>query len=139
MLNEGGPIESGPKEYSVEEMVKIHQLVNKVSDLIGWDLGSMCSSTEELDVVHKAQDGMNEIADILKVPKRPNWFDKKVEENPPVEGQKISEDVFAKIKQDLDQIEEILDWDLAAHCSDETDLRVVREAEQAYEELREIL
>ena len=129
-----------PREYSAEEMQKIHQLAIKVRDLIGWDLGSMCSDSEEIQVVNDAKDSMVKIESIFKIPKQRYWFDeKKTEEDPTIESQQLADESFAELQESLAKIENILGWDLAAHCHDETDLKVVREAEQAFKELKEML
>jgi len=67
---EGGPKgPEKPKDYSPEEMQKIHQLTIKVRDLIGWDLGSMCSDSEEIQIVNEAKDAMKEDETDLNVVK----------------------------------------------------------------------
>jgi|GEM_PF-4065466 len=138
--------ESGPKgpekprEYSAEEMQKIHQLAIKVRDLIGWDLGSMCSDSEEIQVVNDAKDSMKKIEGIFKIPKQRYWFDeKKTEEEPPIEGQRLSDESFAELQENLDKIKDILGWDIESSCHDETDLNVVRDARQAFKELKAIV
>ncbi len=138
---EGGPKgPEGPKEYSAEDVQKIHQLAIKVRDLIGWDLGSMCADSEEIQMVNDAKDSMKEIESIFKIPKQRYWHDeKKTEEEPAIESQQLSNESFAEVQESLAKIESILGWDLAAHCHDETDLKVVRDAKQAFEELKEVL
>ena len=139
--SEGGP--KGPEEprdYSAEETQKIHQLAIKVRDLIGWDLGSMCSDSEEIQIVNGAKDAMKAIEEIFKIPEQRNWFDKKKDgEEPPIESQKLSGESFARAQESLGKIENILGWDIESSCHDETDLNVVKNARQAFAELKEVL
>ena len=138
---EGGP--KGPEEprdYSAEEMQKIHQLAIKVRDLIGWDLGSMCSESEEIQIVNDAKDAMKAIEEIFQIPKQRHWFDeKKEEEEPQIESQRLSGESFTRAQESLDKIGKIFGWDIESSCHDETDLNVVKVARQAFAELKESL
>lgn len=138
---EGGPKRpEKPREYSAEDVQKIHQLAIKVRDLIGWDLGSMCTDSEEIQMVNDAKDAMKEIENIFQIPKQRYWYDKKKDkEEPSIESQQLSDESFVKVQENLTKIENILGWDIESLCHEETDLNVVKSARQAFKELKELL
>ncbi|MBT5338440.1 hypothetical protein HN858_04955 [Candidatus Falkowbacteria bacterium] len=138
---EDGPAGSeSPKEYSAQALQKIHQLTIKVRNLITWDLGSMCTDTEEIQIVKDSKNAMDEIENIFKVPKQRYLYnEKKNTEKPPSKSLLLSNEAFAKVQENLTKIHNIIGWDIESICHDETDLSVVKSARQAFEELKELL
>jgi len=140
-----------PKNFSEDEVKKSQDLIRKVREVVEWDLGKMCSTTEEIDLVDKAKDAMKDIEALFHVPKTKFWAEipgkdmaescKKAQE---YNTQLLPNEVITfhstdldKLRADLKEIDEVLGWDIGA--SDETEITMIREARESLEALRNLL
>ena len=140
-----------PKNFSEDEVRKAQDLIRKVREVVKWDLGKMCGTTEEIDLVNKAKDAMEDVEALLHVPKTKFWMEipgkdmdesfKKAQEynTQPLPSEVITFDPanLDKLRTDLKEIDEVLGWDISA--SDETEITMILEARESLEALRNLL
>ena len=121
------------KSFSEDEVKKIRDLANKTWEVMTWDLAKFCGTSEEVDMVHKAQDSMAEVMAMLDMPldRFGNWNKK---EPKPIAPKIFSSDDMQKLRSGLGAIDEVLGWDISA--SDETELTMLREARESLEALK---
>lgn len=124
------------RNLSEDEVKKIRDLANKVWEVATWDLGKFCSTSEELDFVHKAQDAMSEVMAMFDMPldRFGNWNRK---EPKPITPKTLSPDDTSKLRANLEAIEEVIEWDISA--SDEEELTMIRDARESLKALKSIL
>lgn len=125
-----------PKTFSENEVKEMRDLANTTWEVMTWDLGKMVGTTEELDMVHKAQDAMSEVMAMFDMPldRFGNWNRK---EPKPITPKTFSPDDLQKFRSNLDAIEEVLEWDIGA--SDEEELTMIRSAREALKTLKGVL
>jgi hypothetical protein len=100
----------------------------------------MCTTSEECEMVNTAKESMKEIENTFKIPKERYWFDdKKTEKQPAIESQQLSDEAFMSVQENSAKIENVIGWDIESSCHDETDLNIVKNARQAFAELKEML
>ncbi|KKT82703.1 MAG: hypothetical protein A3B99_01805 [Candidatus Yanofskybacteria bacterium RIFCSPHIGHO2_02_FULL_44_12b] len=130
---EGG---ENPKNFSEDEVKKLRDLADKTWEVMTWDLAKFCGTSEEVDMVHKAQDSMAEVMAMLDMPldRFGNWNKK---EPKPITSKSFSPDDMKKLRSDLEAIEEALEWDISA--SDEEELTMIRDARESLKALKDIL
>lgn len=139
-----------PKNFSEHEVKKAQDLIRSVREVVEWDLGKMCNTSEEIDLVNKAKDAMKDLEALFHVPKTKFWteipgkdmgesFTKAQEYNRqslPSEAIAFDPANIDKLHADLRQIDEVLGWDINA--SDETEIAMIREARESSEALRNL-
>ena len=140
-----------PKNFSEGEVKKAQDLIRKVREVVEWDLGKMCGTTEEIDLVNKAKDAMKDVEVLLHVPKTKFWteipgkdMDESFKKAQEYNTQSLPNEVIIldpvdlnKLRTDLKKIDEVLGWDIGA--SDETEITMLREARESLEALKGIL
>ena len=123
-----------PKDFSEDEIRKMQGLADKVWEVVGWDLAAMCGTSEEVDMVNKAQDAMKEVAVMFEMPSGPHW---ERQEPKPITRKTFSPEDINKLRSNLDAIENVIEWDISAH--DEEELEMIRSARESLRELKGIL
>lgn len=125
--------------------------IRKVREVVEWDLGNMCGTAEEIDMVHEAKDAMNDVESLFHVPKTKFWAEftgtdmseslRQAEEHNaqalPSEAMGFSTTDLDKLRADLAAIDEVLAWDIGAN--DDAEIATLREARESLEALKGIL
>src|SRR3989338_10700611 len=126
--------EEKPRNFSEEEVRRAQDLIRKVREIVGWDLGAFCSTSEEVEIVHKAKNAIKNVEDLFHVPKTKFWAtfpgknmdesmrqtDEYNKKTLPSEAIVLSPIDLAKLGANLDAIDEVVGWDIGA--SDETEI-----------------
>ncbi|MDP3697671.1 MAG: hypothetical protein Q8R55_06725, partial [Candidatus Taylorbacteria bacterium] len=125
-----------PKNFSEDEVKNMRDLANKTWEVMTWDLAKFCGTSEEVDMVHKAQDAMAEVMAMLDMPldRFGNWNKK---EPKPITPKTFEPDDMKKLREDLEAIEEVIEWDISA--SDEEELTMIRDARESLKALKTLL
>ncbi len=140
-----------PKNFSEGEVTRAQDWIRKIREVVEWDLGKMCGTTEEIDMVNKAKDAMKDVEASFHVPKTKFWaeipgkdMDESLKKAQELNTQSLPSEVIAfnsadldKLRTDLNEIDEVLGWDIGA--SDETEISMIREARESLEALKKIL
>ena len=140
-----------PKNFSEGEVTRAQDLIKKVREIVGWDLGAFCSTSEEVEMVNKAKDAMKDVEVLFHVPETKFWATfpgKDMDESMrqaeeynkkalPGEAIVINPADLEKLRANLDAIDEVVGWDIGA--SDETEITMLREARESLEALKKIL
>lgn len=140
-----------PKNLSETEVTRAQNLVRKVREVVSWDLGASCSTSEEVEMVNKAKDAMKDVENLLHVPETKFWAtfpDKDMDEcmrqaeeynnkTLPSEVLVLSSADLRKLRANLNAIDEVVEWDISA--SDETEITLLREARESLKALKGIL
>jgi len=99
------------------------------------DWAKICSTSEEVDIVLKAQDATGEVMAKFDMPL--DCFGSWDRKNPkPITPKTFSPDDMQKLRLDLGAIEELLEWDIGA---DKEELTMLHEARESLEALKKIL
>ena len=125
-----------PTNFSEDEVKNLRDLANKTWEVMTWDLAKFCGTSEEVDMVHKAQDAMAEVMAMFDMPldRFGNWNKK---EPKPITSKTFSPDDMKKLHEDLEAIEEVIEWDISA--SDQEELTMIREARESLKELNKLV
>ena len=125
-----------PTNFSEDEVKNLRDLANKTWEVMTWDLAKFCGTSEEVDMVHKAQDAMAEVMAMFDMPldRFGNWNKK---EPKPITSKTFSPDDMKKLHEDLEAIEEVIEWDISA--SDQEELTMIREAIESLKELNKLV
>ncbi len=140
-----------PKNFSEIEVKRTQDLIRKIREVVEWDLGKMCGTTEEIDMVNKAQDAMKDVEALFHVPATKFWAEfpgkdmgesiRQAEEHNaqslPGEAMSFSTADLDKLRTSLEAIDEVVGWDIGA--SDETEITMLRDARESLEALKGIL
>ena len=136
-----GEFEGGekPKNFSEDEVKKVQDLIKKVREIVEWDLGAFCSTSEEVGMVNKAKDAMKEVEAMFDMPKTRFWAEPKTEEHKPkpIVPKTFLPDDMQKLRLNLGAIDEVISWDIGFR--DETDMVMFRDARESFETLKGIL
>ena len=123
-----------PKNFSEDEMQRMQALTDKVWEVVGWDLAKMCGTSEEVDMVHKAQEAMKEVGAMLNMPSGPKW---EKQESKPIAPKTFSPDEMQRLRSNLIAIEEVIELYISA--SDEEEIGMIRDARESLKTLKGIL
>jgi len=139
-----------PRNFSEDEVKRAQDLVRKVRKVVEWDLGKMCRTTEEIDMVNKAQDATKDVEALFHVPKTKHWTEipgdiydsiQQAEayntQTLPNETITFSPTDLEKLRRNLNAIDEVIGWDISA--SDETEITMIRDAKEALDALKGLL
>jgi len=145
--------ESGekPKHFTEDEVKRAQDLIRKVREVVEWDLGKMCGTTEEIDFVNKAKDAMKYVGALFHVPETKFWvaftgkdMDDSIRQAEEYNKAPLSTEVITftaadleKLRADLEAIEEVVGWDISA--SDDEEIGMIRNARESLKELKGIL
>jgi hypothetical protein len=122
------------KNFSEDEVRKVRGLADKVWEVIGWDLTKMCGTSEEVDMVNRAQNAMKEVAEMFDMSSGPHWEQQELK---PIIPKRFSSTDIQKLHTNLGAIEEVLDWYIGA--SDEEEIGMIQDARESLNELKRIL
>ncbi len=137
--------------FSEDEVKKAQDLIKKVREVVEWDLGSMCSTTEEIDMVHKAKDAMKEVEALFHVPALKRWVDfsgkdaqdcflQAVNYNTailPSEALVLDQADGERLRVHLEAIQDVIGWDMSAH--DEGELKMMQDAKESLDALMDMV
>ena len=124
------------KTFSEAEMGRIRDLADKVQGVTRWDLAKNCGAREDIDMVDGAQAAMEEIEALLGMPSLSMSLRGK--QAPQSVGAKtFSLNDMQKLRSNLNAIENVFEWDLAA--DDEEELTMLNDARESLKALRGIL
>ncbi len=139
------------KSFPEGEVRRAQDLLRKVREIVEWDLGKMCSTAEEINMVNKAKDAMKDVEALFHVPETKFWttfsgkdMDESIRQaeeynkaSLPDEALAFSPTDLEKLRVDLEAIDEVVGWDIGA--SDEMEITILRDGRESLEALKDML
>lgn len=136
--------------FSEEQVRETQNLIRNIREVLEWDFGKMCGTTDELDMVNRAKDAMQEVGELFHIPKTKFWAEmagdnmqesiKMADEynrKPlPSESITFNSDNINKLTTNLKDIGEILNWDIKGE--DETEISMIERARESFEKLNNL-
>src|SRR5262245_40151699 len=112
------------KSFSEDEVLRVQDLIRKVREVVEWDLGKMCGSTEEIDMVNKAKGAMKDVEVLFHVPESKSWtafpgksMDESIrqaeeynEASLPGEAITLNSADLETLRASLEAVEEVISW-----------------------------
>ncbi|MCR4314056.1 MAG: hypothetical protein NUV84_02310 [Candidatus Uhrbacteria bacterium] len=139
------------REYSKDEVKRAQDLIRTTREVVEWDLGKNCSTTEEIAVVNKCKGAMRDIETLFHIPKTKRWLDfsgkamgESMRQADEYNAKSLNYETLNFSPTDLDKfrlslgaIDEVLGWDIAV--GDETEIRTLSDTRASLPALNEYL
>lgn len=143
--------EGKSKNLSETDVKNAQDFIREIGQVVQWDWGGFCTTTEELNMVRAAKEAIREIEILFHVPEPKFWTEfpaadigESIASAEEYNAQSLPEEIInfsnsdlEKIRQMVKAIDEVINWDIGGR--DETDLAMLHTARGALSSLKELL